>query len=138
MLEKKEIENLVRAHLAEYLRGNGSTVTGGAVSGASAGTGKRNYIVAANWKMNMSWKETKNFLEAMKKVTLPDHLKAVIFPPYPYLSLFRDMLRYDRFTYGGQDVAKEEKGAYTGEVSAMMLADLGCRYSLTGHSERRS
>ena len=99
---------------------------------------KREYIVAANWKMNMSDKETKNFLEAMKEVQLPDHLSAVIFPPYPYLYEFRDTLRYSKIAFGSQDVAKEEKGAYTGEVSATMLADMGCSYALTGHSERRS
>ena len=48
------------------------------------------------------------------------------------------MLRYSRITYGAQDVAKEEKGAFTGEVSAGMLLDMGCSYTLTGHSERRS
>ena len=120
-MERKEIEELVRRHITEKLK--------------SAG---KEYIVAANWKMNMSAKETKRFLEQINQVEIPEYLKTIIFPPYPYLSIFQKMLRYKRIAYGAQDVAKEEKGAYTGEVSADMLLDMGCSYTLTGHSERRS
>ena len=111
------------------------------LTSANVGSGsaeKREYIVAANWKMNMTAKETKKFLEAMKGLEIPSHLRAIIFPPYPYLYEFRDSLRYEKIAYGSQDVAKEEKGAFTGEVSATMVADMGCTYTLTGHSERRT
>ena len=121
-MEKREIESLVRKHI-ESKFGNAR---------------QKEYIVAANWKMNMSAKETRRFIEEIKKTEIPNHLKAIVFPPYPYLPVFQEMLRYDKITYGAQDVADKEKGAYTGEVSAAMLADCGCSYTLTGHSERRS
>ena len=86
----------------------------------------------------MSEKETRRFLEELKGVPLADNIKVMIFPPYPYLHLFKEQLRYEKIMYGVQDVAKEEKGAYTGEVSASMLGDMGCTLTLVGHSERRS
>lgn len=122
MVEKREIESLVRKHIESKF----------------SSRKQKEYIVAANWKMNMSAKETRRFIEKVKEEKIPDYLKTVIFPPYPYLPIFQEMLRYDKITYGAQDVAKEEKGAYTGEVSAAMLADLGCSYVLAGHSERRN
>lgn len=119
-MERKEIEELVRRRITEKLKRTG-----------------KEYIVAANWKMNMSAKETKRFLDQMNETEIPQYLKTIIFPPYPYLYIFQKMLRYSRIAYGAQDIAKEEKGAYTGEMSADMLADMGCSYTLTGHSERR-
>lgn len=125
-MERQEIENLVRKHME-------------AKFGVSAACkGKRSYIVAANWKMNMSARETRKFLDEMKQTEIADHLRVMIFPPYPYLYLFQDKLRYEKIAYGAQDVAKEEKGAFTGEVSAAMIGDLGCSLTLTGHSERRT
>lgn len=121
-MEKKDIENLVRRHIEAKFKE----------------AGKTQYIVAANWKMNMSAKETRRFIEEIKQSEIPDYLKTIIFPPYPYLHIFQEMLRYEKIMYGAQDIAKEEKGAFTGEVSAAMLADCGCSYTLTGHSERRS
>ncbi len=121
-MERKDIEKLVRERIEAEL----------------GRTGRREYIVAANWKMNMSAKSVRRFIGRLRETEIPAHLKAVIFPPFPYLHILQDMLRYDRITYGGQDVAKEESGAYTGEVSAAMLADCGCTYALIGHSERRS
>lgn len=120
-MERKEIEELVRKRVTEKLGNAGGR-----------------YVVAANWKMNLTAKEVKDFLEQMCQIEIPEHLNTVIFPPYPYLGIFQKMLRYSRITYGAQDVAKEERGAYTGEVSADMLTDMGCTYTLTGHSERRS
>ncbi|MCF2555413.1 triose-phosphate isomerase [Faecalicatena contorta] len=122
-MDKKDIEILVRRRIQEL----GLDMAG-----------KKEYIIAANWKMNMSEKETKKFLEEVKGVPLADNIKVMIFPPYPYLHLFKEQLRYEKITYGAQDVAKEEKGAYTGEVSAAMLGDMGCSLTLVGHSERRS
>ncbi len=125
VIDRNDIELLVRRHLQDL----------GMDTGAAR---KKEYIVAANWKMNMTDKETRKFLEEMKGADIAEHIRVMIFPPYPYLYLFRDMLRYDRIAYGAQDVAKEEKGAYTGEVSAGMLGDMGCPLTLAGHSERRS
>ena len=124
-MDKKDIEILVRRRIQEMgLELNEDR--------------KKEYIIAANWKMNMSEKETRRFLEELKGVPLADNIKVMIFPPYPYLHLFKEQLRYEKIMYGVQDVAKEEKGAYTGEVSASMLGDMGCTLTLVGHSERRS
>ena len=107
-MDKKDIEILVRRRIQEM----------GLELNADR---KKEYIIAANWKMNMSEKETRRFLEELKGVPLADNIKVMIFPPYPYLHLFKEQLRYEKIMYGVQDVAKEEKGAYTGEVSASML-----------------
>lgn len=124
-MDRIDIEMLVRRHLQEM----------GADSGSS---GKKEYIVAANWKMNMTEKETRKFLTELKGTQIPENIRVMIFPPYPYLYIMKEMLRYERIAYGAQDVAKEEQGAYTGEVSAAMLGDMGCPVTLVGHSERRS
>lgn len=125
VIDRNDIEMLVRRHLQEM----------GVDAGAPS---KREYIVAANWKMNMTEKETKKFLDEMKGVEIAENIRVMIFPPYPYLYIFKEKLRYEKIAYGAQDVAKEEKGAYTGEVSAAMLGDMGCPLTLVGHSERRS
>lgn len=124
-LDKIDIEMLVRRHLQELGVGAGSSE-------------KKEYIVAANWKMNMTEKETRKFLRELKSTEIPENIRVMIFPPYPYLYIMKEMLRYERIAYGAQDVAKEEQGAYTGEVSAGMLGDMGCPVTLVGHSERRS
>ena len=134
LVDRSDIEKMVRQHLMERI----SQDAAGSASVCASCGGKRHYIVATNWKMNMSTKETRSFLQAMKQVRIPSNETVIIFPPYPYLSEFRDSLRYEQIAYGAQDCAKEEKGAYTGEVSGAMIADMGCSYTLIGHSERRS
>ena len=160
MIDRSEIEKMVRNHLMERIsqdaaKSSSASLPGcngkcdGSCSGACHGTHSgackcgssvtsRHYIVATNWKMNMSVKETRDFLKAMKEVKVPSNETVIIFPPYPYLYEFRDSLRYEPIAYGAQDCAKEEKGAFTGEVSGAMIADMGCTYTLIGHSERRS
>lgn len=121
-MERREIEQLVRMHMGQKLEAEG----------------KREYIIAANWKMNMSAKETRAFLRELCDTNIPEYLNIILFPPFPYLPAAQKMLRYEAVAYGAQDVAEQDKGAYTGEVSAAMLADCGCSYTLTGHSERRA
>lgn len=58
-------------------------------------------------------------------------------PPFPYLGLTADLLEKTNVCWGAQDISDNDNGAYTGEVSAKMLADFGCKYVLVGHSERR-
>ena len=62
----------------------------------------------------------------------------VVCVPYPYLAQVREALQGSSVSWGAQDVSEHAQGAYTGEVSAAMLADFGCRYVIVGHSERRS
>ncbi|WP_049729433.1 triose-phosphate isomerase [Dorea sp. D27] len=121
-MERREIAQLVRTHMERRLEPEG----------------KKEYIVAANWKMNMSAKEIKAFLKEICDTDVPEYLHIIIFPPFPYLPYAQEMLRYEAVAYGAQDVAEQDKGAYTGEISAAMLADCGCSYTLAGHSERRA
>jgi triosephosphate isomerase len=104
---------------------------------------KRKPLIAGNWKMNM------NHLEAIALVqkiafTLPDKyydaVDVTVIPPFTDLRGVQTLVDADklRITYGAQDVSAFESGAYTGEVSAPMLAKLGCTYVVVGHSERRT
>jgi triosephosphate isomerase (TIM) len=98
----------------------------------------KNFIIAANWKMNKNTKEVSEFLEVMNKVTWNCKNTLVLFPPSPYLYLMRDKLRYSKILYGVQNLHWETSGAFTGEVAGSMAKDFGCKYSIIGHSERRS
>lgn len=81
-------------------------------------------LIVANWKMNpATLKEAELLFDKVKKT------QAVICPPFIYLSALK--------ANGAQDVFWEEKGAFTGEISAVMLRDLGVKYVILGHSERR-
>ena len=96
----------------------------------------RRRIVAGNWKMNGGTEFGRSLLEAVCAAPPPDGVEVLVFPPLPYLS---DLVsRFgDCCSFGAQDVSSRDEGAYTGEVSAGMLADVGCGYGLVGHSERR-
>ena len=98
----------------------------------------RKTIIAGNWKMNKTASETKQFADELKTI-LPrakwcDVLVCVPSVNIPAaLRAFKDM----RVTVGAENVFYEKNGAYTGEVSADMLKDLGVKYVIIGHSERR-
>ena len=98
----------------------------------------KNFIIAANWKMNKITKEVSEFLAAIDKVTWKSKNTIILFPPYPYLYLMRDKLRYSKVLYGTQNIHWQESGAFTGEVSGNMAKDFGCKYAIIGHSERRN
>ena len=94
-------------------------------------------IVAANWKMNLLRKEAVSLFNGLSQNLLDDKgAEVVVFPPSIYLA---DILQVTNtgIHVGAQNFYFEEKGAYTGEVSATQLKDLGCSYALVGHSERR-
>ena len=97
----------------------------------------RRKIVAGNWKLHGS-RDFATGLVAGLVAGLPvDGVEVVVLPPLPYLGdLIEDFERHP-ISFGAQDVSSNEKGAYTGEVSAAMLVDVGARYGLVGHSERR-
>jgi len=89
-------------------------------------------LIAANWKMNpASSKEARNIFNNIKKRIKGTKSEIVICPPFIYLSLLKGL------TLGAQDVFYEERGAFTGEISAAMLKDMGVKYVIIGHSERR-
>jgi triosephosphate isomerase len=98
----------------------------------------KNFIIAANWKMNKNTKEVIEFLDFLNKTALDEKNTFVLFPPYPYLYLMRDKLRYSKVLYGVQNMFWENSGAFTGEISPAMAKDFGCKYAIIGHSERRN
>ncbi len=99
----------------------------------------RRKLVAGNWKMHGSLAQNAALLDAvaegMKQLSGVDCAVCV---PFPYLFQAQQKLSGTSVKWGAQDVHQLEKGAYTGEVSASMLQDFGCRYVIVGHSERRS
>ncbi len=97
----------------------------------------RRKLVAGNWKMHGDRRFARALLEAVVAESLPADVDIAIFPPAPYLSELIGAYGARGLTFGAQDVSARDQGAYTGEVSAGMLLDVGCRYGLVGHSERR-
>ena len=95
-------------------------------------------LMAANWKMNMDMKEAVSFIDRFK--VLIKNIKKneiVICPPFTLLYEFKKLLNKTNIILGAQNMYFEEKGAFTGEISALMLKDIGCEYVILGHSERR-
>lgn len=92
--------------------------------------------VGGNWKMNGSRKMASAMVAALVDADIGD-VDVALFPPFPYLREVCAASAGSRIAVGGQDVSEHESGAYTGEVSAAMLRDVGCTLALAGHSERR-
>jgi triosephosphate isomerase (TIM) len=97
----------------------------------------RRKLVAGNWKMHGSRAENGVLIEAILSARTPDNVDCVVCPPFVYLADIARLLRDEDVMLGAQDVCAEAQGAYTGEVSAAMLKDVGCDYVIVGHSERR-
>lgn len=97
----------------------------------------RRRIVAGNWKLHGDRTFAAALLDGIVGAAWPSGVEPVVLPPLPYLGEL--VARYDSkgLRFGAQDVSANEGGAYTGEVSAAMLVDVGARYGLVGHSERR-
>ncbi len=96
----------------------------------------RKKLVAGNWKMNGSLAENAALLDGIKAGLAG--IEAVVCVPFPYLAQVQATLSGSSIAWGAQNLSEHAKGAYTGEVSASMLLDFGCRYVIVGHSERRS
>ncbi|MFA4969227.1 MAG: triose-phosphate isomerase [Sulfuritalea sp.] len=97
----------------------------------------RTKLVAGNWKMHGSLATNVELLQSVRNgVSGPAEVALCV--PYPYLAQARAVLEGSGVAWGAQDVSEHAQGAWTGEVSAAMLADFACRYVLVGHSERRS
>ena len=98
----------------------------------------RKPVFGGNWKMNKTAKES---IEAVKQLKEEiGHIMRVevaIFPPFTSLWAVKKIIEDSRIGLGAQNMYWEEKGAYTGEVSPLMLLDAGCKYVILGHSERR-
>ena len=98
----------------------------------------RKTVIAGNWKMNMTATETKKFAEELKRI-MPraKWCDTVICVPACNITAAVKAFKELRISVGAENLFYEEKGAYTGEVSAAMLKDLGVKYVIIGHSERR-
>ncbi len=97
----------------------------------------RKKLVAGNWKMHGS-RSMAEALAADIAAGMPSSVDVVVFPPFPYIAELAGRHAGSGLGFGGQDVSEHEgQGAYTGEVSAAMLADVGANWTLVGHSERR-
>jgi triosephosphate isomerase len=99
----------------------------------------RKPLVAGNWKLNGSKASVKALVEGLLGgIGDVDSAEVVVCPPYVFIPDVAQQIGAAAIAWGAQDVAKEESGAYTGEVSVSMLKDYGCTYTIIGHSERRS
>ncbi len=100
----------------------------------------RDIVIAGNWKMNKDADATRDFCHALADGLQPLNLNGVqviVAPPYPFLEVALSTLRGCPACVSAQDVSANTDGAFTGEVSASMLASLGLRHCIIGHSERR-
>jgi triosephosphate isomerase len=95
---------------------------------------KRSRLVAGNWKMHGSRASIAALLDALVKV---NPAGCAVCAPFPHLQQVAERLRGSAIAWGAQNASEHTQGAYTGEVSAAMLAEFGCRYVIVGHSERR-
>src|SRR5690348_11310660 len=104
----------------------------------------RTPLMAGNWKMNLTHPEAVALVQKLAWILADkkhDHARTevAVIPPYTDLRSVQTLVDGDRLSirYGAQDVSVHDSGAYTGEISATMLAKLGCTYVVVGHSERR-
>jgi triosephosphate isomerase (TIM) len=98
----------------------------------------RRPIVAGNWKMHGTRSENARLIdEITSRYPTGPVAECVVCPPYVYLQEIGRLLRDSAVLLGAQDVCTDGQGAFTGEVSAAMLKDVGCQYVIVGHSERR-
>src|SRR5882672_5776506 len=98
----------------------------------------RTPLVAGNWKMHGSRASNRALLDALLRgIAGQPAVECAVCVPFPYLGDTAEQLRGSAITCGAQNVSEHARGAYTGEVSAAMLKEFGCRYVIVGHSERR-
>ena len=98
----------------------------------------RQKFVVGNWKMYTTAAEARRLAKAVVHgMGIEDRVSVAVCPPFPYLALVGEILKGSRVALGAQNLYPEKEGAFTGEVSPTMLLDLGCKYVILGHSERR-
>ena len=94
-------------------------------------------IIAGNWKMNNTIKEGIELIEDIKKTELDENVESVICVPYTMLKDAKAAVNETNIKIGAQNMHYEESGAFTGEISPLMLKEIGVDYVIIGHSERR-
>lgn len=98
----------------------------------------RKNIIAGNWKMNFSVKDSEKFLNELLPKLKDSKCEVVICPPYTSLHIASEILKNSNIKLGAQNVHFEQNGAFTGEISVDMLKSFGVSYVIIGHSERRT
>ena len=98
----------------------------------------RRSLVVGNWKMNGTLASAEALAKAVIAGLGSSPADAAICAPYVFLPKLQEIVKGTNLALGAQNVADKESGAYTGEVSAAMLGEVGCKYAIVGHSERRS
>jgi len=99
----------------------------------------REKLIIGNWKMNGSDAANAELVQGLvAEITDIEGVRIAICPPFPYLAQVRGLIAGTMIRLGAQNLSDRAEGAFTGEVGAAMLADLGCTFVLVGHSERRS
>ena len=101
---------------------------------------KRKPMIAGNWKMHMTTKEARELVTGILEQTSdvnPDQVDILVAPPFTALSAVAELLSGRPVFLAGQNMHWEEKGAFTGEISPVMLKEVGCTHVIIGHSERR-
>jgi triosephosphate isomerase len=98
----------------------------------------RKPLMAANWKMNLSLDEARDLLNGIKSATIDfNRVDVLVAPPFTTLHLAQTILTETDIRIAGQNMHWESGGAFTGEISPLMLKEAGCGYVILGHSERR-
>ncbi|MBU1365923.1 MAG: triose-phosphate isomerase [Gammaproteobacteria bacterium] len=98
----------------------------------------RRKLVAGNWKMHGALQQNSALLARIAAGATDPGCEIAVCPPFPYLAQAQSILAGSSVALGAQSVNEHASGPFTGEVSASMLAEFGCRYVLVGHSERRA
>ncbi len=101
----------------------------------------RRRLLCGNWKMNLDRAAARSLASSLRSSASAlrehGHPEVVLFPPFPYLGVVGDVVRGSSLALGAQNLHQSRQGAFTGEVSAGMLVDMGCTHVIVGHSERR-
>jgi triosephosphate isomerase len=99
----------------------------------------RSFLVAGNWKMNGSNAVNAELVDGIiAGMPASDSVELLICPPFPYLGAMAARIDGSRLMLGAQTLSEHDSGAHTGEIAPSMLVDMGCKYVLVGHSERRA
>jgi triosephosphate isomerase (TIM) len=98
----------------------------------------RRPLIAGNWKMHKTIAEARAFATQLREVVLPDGVDVVVAPPFTALGAVHEVLKHTRVALGAQTMSEHHEGPFTGEISPLMLRDVGVTYVILGHSERRA
>ena len=99
----------------------------------------REFLIAGNWKMNASRAASADLVAGIiDGLPSGEGFSVLVCPPFPYLAAVAEQAGGSPVQVGAQNVSEHEKGAFTGEVAASMLTDIGCEFVIVGHSERRA